>query len=318
MLRKLLAAAASGLAIASFLTGCFPIHQQAYYVSPFNGNSEGYHTQPLHTDSVHTAVFTRANFFHGAANDNSTDHFSGANASIYLAQHQGILQWYYGLDASLGSYRLGTWDSGYSGTFFVSRTLPPGHAQMLDAYSGPKTFGGVGFSGGINGVIPMGQGEWRFLGIETALHQEFGDYLHLRRKIPDTLVTYIVRQPFFGTLGLTSEWVIRTYHGDFGFRIAGGWTLGSAYNNLNIYDNLDGQHLSYGYSSFSAHYTYDRWTFWYQGESSKKGSSSQVGFIWRLGNPRAPAKKHLEHRQPPPHPPHPGLPSWMPHHPGGD
>ena len=47
----------------------------------------------------------------------------------------------------------------------------------------PRTFAGAGFSGGFNAVVPMGQGEWRFLGIETALHQEFGDYLHFCRHL---------------------------------------------------------------------------------------------------------------------------------------
>jgi hypothetical protein len=314
MLRKLLATSALGLVMATLLPGCI-IHQQAFYVSPFNGNSEGYHTQPLHTDSAHTAVFARANYFSGAANDNGTDNISGANASIYVAQHQGMLQWYYGLDATLGSYHLGTWDTGYSSPYFFGRTLPPGHAQLLNDYSGSKTFGGAGFSGGINAVTPMGQGEWRFLGIETALHQEFGDYLHFRRKIPDSLVSFIVRKPFFGTMGLTSEWVFRTVHGDFGFRIAGGWTLGPSYNNITIDDSLGFQRLHYSYFGFSAHYTYDRWTIWYRGESARKGSSNQIGFTWRLGRPRTPAK---EYRPPPPHPPHPPLPSWLPHHPGGD
>ncbi len=138
-------------------------------------------------------------------------------------------------------------------------------------------------------------------------------------RYPDSLVSFIVRQPFFGTLGLTSEWVFRTIHGDFGFRIAEGWTLGPSYNNITIYDSpgRGAQQLHYNYFGFSAHYTYDRWTFWFQGESAKKGSSSQVGFIYRLSSPRAPAKQHIDRPQPP-HPPHPPLPSWLPHHPGGD
>ena len=296
------------------LAGCFTSpHQQAFYVSPFNGNSEAYHTLPLHNDTARTAVYARVSGFGGNANDLHTDHFGGGNASIYVAHHGQWWQSYYGLDGALGSYSLGTWRTRDPSSFnFIlydgPSAPPPTTASQLNTYRGGYTYGGLGVSGGFNGVIPMGQGEWRVLGIETAVHREFGDYLHLRRNLPDSVASYIVRSAFFGTTGLTTEWVFRTHTGDFGFRLAGGWTLGNDYQHPHVYDSIAQAQLRYGgYGSFIAHYTLGRYTLYYQMETAEKAFSIQGGLIFRFGSPRLPAKKIIHHERPSP-PPRPRLP----------
>ena len=279
------------------LAGCVTSpHQQAFYVSPFNGNSQGYHALPLHTDTTRTAVYARGSGFGGKANDLHTDHFGGGNASIYVARHGSWWQSYYGLDGTLGSYNLGTWRTRDPSSFnFVLYDGPPAPppltARQLNTYTGGYTFGGLGVSGGFNGVIPMGQGEWRVLGIETAVHREFGDYLRLRRNLPDSVASYIVRNAYFGTVGLTSEWVFRTRTGDFGFRLADGWTLGNNYQHPGVYDSVARTQLRYGgYFSFIAHYTLGRFTLYFQTESAEKAFSTQAGLIFRFDRPRLPAK----------------------------
>jgi hypothetical protein len=315
------------LLAAGFLSsGCFTTspHQQPFYVSPFNGNSQTYHPLPLHTDSAPTAVYVGGSAFAGYANDMSTDHLGGANLSLHVAQHKGLWQWHYGLDATAGSYTLGTWKDNTkpSAIFFPiilvygNKTYPaPLKADELNAMSGSRFFGGLGFSGGFNGVIPMGQGEWRFLGVETSLHQEFGDYRQFREKLPDSLASYNVHQSFFGTAGLSSEWVFRTREGDFGFRFSGGWALGPAYRATGVYDSIAKAPLRYGYGTFSFHYTWNQYTLWYQVESATRASAYRLGFSFRLGQPRLPAK-HLrdpgEIRQRPAPPPHPR--PWDPFH----
>lgn len=298
--------------------------QQAFYVSPFNGSSEGYHTLPMHTDTTGTAAYVRVSGFGGNANDLQTDHFGGANVSFYAAHHGNWWQAYYGLDGTLGGYTLGTWQrqerNNYNtllynpiGIFFLQDNsyLAPAKADQLNTYSGAYTYSGIGFSGGFNAVAPMGQGEWRFIGIETALHREFGQYRNLRQNMPDSIAGYIVRHPLYGTLGLTTEFIFRTRTGDFGFRLADGWVLGSGYPTTGVYDSSMSQPLHYNsYGSFTAHYTFGRYTIYYQAESASKASSSQLGFIYRFGDPKVPAKEKRYHQLPPvpQRPPRPKLP----------
>lgn len=312
-------------ALAAFSSCAITRPQQAFYVSPYNGSSEGYHALPMHTDTVRTAAYVRVSGFGGDANDLQTDHFGGANVSLYVAHHGNWWQAYYGIDGTLGGYTLGTWRqqerNNYNllflnpiGLFFLQNDsyLVPAKADRLNTYSGAYTFGGMGFSGGFNAVVPMGQGEWRFLGIETALHQEFGQYRNLRQNMPDSIAGYIVRKPFYGTLGLTTEFIFRTKTGDFGFRLADGWILGSGYSTTGVYDSSMSQPLHYNtYGTFTAHYTMGRYTIYYQAESASKASSSQLGFIYRFGDPKVRPKEKRYHELPPmPHgpPPRPRLP----------
>ena len=295
--------------------------QQAFYVSPFNGASDGYHALPLHTDTVKTAAYVRVSGFGGSANDLQTDHFGAANVSFYVAHHGDWWQAYYGLDGTLGGYTLGTWQAQertgndlrfYNpiGIFFLQNNsyLVPAKADQLNTYSGAYTYGGLGFSGGFNAVAPMGQGEWRFIGVETSLHRELGQYRTLRQNMPDSIAGYINKNPFYGTLGLTTEFVFRTKTGDFGFRLADGGILGSGYNTTGVYDSSNGRPLHYGnYGSLTAHFTTGRYTIYYQASFASKASSSQLGFIFRFGDPRLPAKRK-SYRERPRLPPHPPLP----------
>ncbi len=310
--------AAVSLLFSSCLTA---YHQQAYYTSPFNGSAESYHPLPLHTDSARTALFVQGSAFTGTANDLSTDDCSGGSVSVQLAQHQGMWQWWGGLDLTAGGYSLGNWHNRYTTNSFLinydRQFLAPATADQLNALSGARFFGGAGFSGGVNAMVPLGnvgQGEWRFLGIEWNLHDEFGDYLHLRRRMADSLATYIVRQPFFGTLGLGSEWIFRTKKGDFGFRLGHGWVLGSAYHPNDLFDSVSEKDLHYSYSSLAFHFTWGQNTVYVLGEDATKGGSVRVGFVYRFGRPRLPAKQINEnapdHRQPPPAPRRPPWPPW--------
>jgi len=312
------------LAAATALSSCGVTRpQQAFYVSPFNGASDGYHALPMHTDTVKTAAYVRVSGFGGTANDLQTDHFGGANVSFYAAHHGSWWQAYYGLDGTLGGYTFGTWKpqerNNYGmllfnpfAIFFLhdDNYTAPASADQLNKYTGPNTYGGLGFSGGFNAVAPMGQGEWRFIGVETALHREFGQYRNLRQNMPDSIAGYINRNPFYGTLGLTTEFVFRTKTGDFGFRLADGWILGHGYSTTGAFDSSMSRPLHYNtYFTFTAHYTTGRYTIYFQAESATKASSSQLGFIYRFGDPRVPAKKKIYHERPP-------MPNGPPRRPG--
>jgi hypothetical protein len=273
------------------LTGCVAIRQQAFYVSPLNGNSEDYHTLPLVQDSAHTAFYARSAFYWGGANTRHNDHLDGWSFSVYAAHHFSMFQCYYGLDLSLGSYIVGQWDTSRTllGLLTARYWLPPGQASKLEPFAGDKFYGSTSFSGGINGVLPFERGgEWRFLGVETSLHREFGDYLGFRSQLPDSLVTLVVKSRYFGTVGITSEIIGRTGHGEWGFRFATGRILGSSYNNLHLFDSVKGRPLQYLYTDVSFHYTYNRFTGYFQVDGGTHATTGRLGVVYRISRPRIP------------------------------
>jgi hypothetical protein len=284
---------------AALLSGCvITSHEQAFYVSPVNGSSSDYQPMPLHSDTAQSAVYARAAYFSGGANDNSTDGFKGANLAVSEARHFSIVECYYGLGLSLGDYHVGQWNTHYRGFGFIGTDilfLRPKHYMQLDSLGGDKFFGSATFNGGINLVAPLAGGEWRFLGVETDIHREFGDYLSFRNKLSDTLADLVVRSPLFATVGITSELIVQTSSGELGFRLAKGWTVGSAYNNLNLYDSMRMRYLKYSYFNGSFHFTYGRYTAYFQVDGATKASSVHIGFVFRLGMPH-PAKMPLEIR----------------------
>ena len=273
------------LAVATLLIlpGC-AVHRQAYFVSPFNGNNNEYLTLPTVADSAHTAFYSSLSFGAGSANDFGTDQYRSAQGHIYAAHEFGLFQFHYGLNLSLGSYSMGKWnvDTSRPGYYNPSASINLPYAAQVNAYSGTHFFGGIGFQGGINAVIPARNAEWRFLGVETSLRREFGDYLAVRGKMPDSIATLINRDPLFATIGLNSEVVIYDRQGEWGFRMAFGWALGSAYTDPGIYDNASGRFLHFKYWNLSFHYTYRRLTGYFQLNEATKSSGGLFGLNYRL------------------------------------
>jgi hypothetical protein len=266
---------------ALFLPGCTVVRQQAYYVSPFNGNTGNYQTIPLQTDSIRQAFYAGASFLTGSANTRGKDHFNAFHTSISRSQNTGILQAYYGVDLTLGSYFMGRWDS-VPANFFAPSYAPPLNYSLLNQYTGNHFFGGTGFNGGLNLVIPLEMREWRIIGVETSLRHEFGNYLRFRQKLPDSAATLDAKSSFFGAAGITSELIGKTRNGQFGVKCAYGWVLGSEYQNLQIYDNTTDRFLSYRYFNFTFHYTYTRYTGFVQLNTAAKATALHLGFNYRL------------------------------------
>ena len=283
------------LAAAVAFSGCIPVREQAFYVSPLNGNSEDYHTLPLIKDSAPMAIYARTAFYWGSANTRHNDYLDGWSFSGYAAHHFGRFQCYYGLDLSLGTYIVGKWDTSrtFGGLLSTRYWLPPSGSRQLAAFAGHKFYGSTSFSGGINAVMPLGRGgEWRFLGLETSLHREFGDYLSFRQQLPDSLVTQVVKSRLFGTLGVTTEIIGRTSYGEWGFRIATGGVLGSPYNHLNIFDSVKNVQLrAYTYFDLSLHFTFGRITSYFQMDAATHAMTGRLGVVFRMTSPRVPAKR---------------------------
>jgi hypothetical protein len=262
------------------LPGC--VVRQAFFVSPFNGNNLEYHPVPKAGDSIHTAVYSSLTYSNGSANDFGTDYLWSLHLSVHAAHQYNQVQFHYGLGLTLGDYTMGTWrvDSGNGYLFSPNTALRT--AAQLNTFSGTYAFGGVGFQGGINGVLPFRRGEWRYLGVETSVTQEYGNYLAVRKQMPDSIATLINRSPTFATVGVTTEIVGHDRNGEFGFKWALGWALGHSYSNPGIVDNTDGDPLRYMYFNFTFHYTYRQLTSYLQFNDATKARLIFVGLNYRL------------------------------------
>ncbi|HVV03678.1 MAG TPA: hypothetical protein VHC96_05610 [Puia sp.] len=273
------------------LPGCYPPPQQAYYVSPVNGYATQYHPLPQVTDSTHTAFYAEAGFFSGSANTHGKDYLNAFHGSFTIAHHTGNLQAWYGGDLSLGTYHMGYWDTSVGSRTYPIQSTVPFQPDVLDNWSGAHSFGAVGFHGGANVVVPMNGGEWRVIGVEGSVNHEFGQYLAIRQKIPDSAASIIARGAAYGTFGINSEIVGSTKNGEFGFRMAVGTVIGNPYTNPHVYDYSNGHSISYGYLCLSTHYTYQKYTFYGQLNFATKADGISFGLAYRLNKPRVgPAK----------------------------
>ena len=270
------------LALAG-LPGCYL--RQAFYVSPFNGNTADYHTQPMVRDSARSAVYVSGTYFTGGANDNHTDYYNAFHTEVYRSHHGKFLQGFYGLDLTLGDFATGRWDTTLHNNW-NPRYGPPVNAVALNHFAGHRFFGGTGFNGGMNLVMPFRNGEWRYIGLETSLRREFGDYLSFRKQLPDSVATMIVRNNFYGTMGLSSEICLQIRDGELGFRLATGWVLGGDYNYLSIYNNATGGPLRFHYTSFSFHYSHQQYTGFLQTNFATKALALHLGINYRLSKPK--------------------------------
>jgi len=271
--------ALSAVLAITLLSGCVAsLHQQSYYVSPFNGNPGGYHPLPLRSDSAHSALYARLDYFGGSANKQKNDRIRGVNGSIHFAHRFGGIQAYGGLNLSLGNYTVGTWDT----AGFLLRYLPPRHYEQLNERAGHRSFGGLGFAGGIDHAFALGGGDELRVGGETSFYREYGQYLGFRAKLPDSITTLVVRDRFYGQAGFSVEIVGKIRDGDLGFRVARGWALGSGYNYLNVYDSLSAKLLEYGYYSIGFHLTQGRFAFYTQIDKGTMAVTGHLGIVYRL------------------------------------
>ena len=173
----------------------------AYFQSPYNGNLETYHTVPLRSDSVRAAIYASASFTAGSANERFRDnqyYFSGA---FHRSHNFGHFQAWYGADASLGNYQV---DS------INGRPAAGVNENIINSRSGTKSFGGYGLSGGIDYVIPFGNGsELRLPQLSFNVRKEFGRYLAFRKDLPDTAANTIFKGRVVSTVGLGMEFRIQ-------------------------------------------------------------------------------------------------------------
>ena len=258
------------LIVYSFLLfGCSScLYQRAYYVSPINGLTNPYTTIPMQSDSLRAAYYINTTITEGSANDRGHDNVFSFQTRLSASNNFKNFQAFYGAGLVLGSYSLRPYNNGtYSSTI---------NTQILNQYTGGKFFGALAFNGGMNAVISFPGAEWRIIGLEASLYKEFGDYLNVRKQIPDSAATFINRHNTYSTIGCYTEVVVKTGSGSIGFKIGGGIVPQSSYESVTHVGN-------YGYFDFAIAATIHKVSPYLQVDVAPRGSSALIGINLRLG-----------------------------------
>ena len=252
-----------------------------YYLNSLNGNHHYYHSIPLKSDSIVSALYFGSSIDLGAAN--YSDGVKSFGANIYRTHSFGIIQAYYEAGVTIGRYNV-----------IKKRPDPYGSRDTtrINTYNnmtGPKFFGGYGFDGGLNIVVPVGRkgSEWRIIGFETSLQEEFGNYLKFRKNLPDSVSIINMKSSFFPTIGFSTEIVCKVFNTSIGYRISIGTSLKKENENkfgLRGILTADGHNPFYFIQTY--HYTYQNWTLYGQLNIASYSIFLQGGFNYKLGTKR--------------------------------
>lgn len=255
------------LASIIFFSGCF---YPPYYQSSSNANTNYYRTIPLKSDSVKAASYISGILTKGTASSSSSDDIMAFHGDFHRSFRFGICQGYYGIHYSSGFYRVAK----------VQYRRFNVDESVINKMAGNKFFGSYGVNGGINLVTLINtSAEWRILGLEATLQNEFGDYLKFRKSLPIDAANDITKRSLYVTTGLNSDIVIKTRTGSFGCKIAIGAALRQT---LYVTYRKDTSFREPVYAGFTLHYTNKRWTGFLQGNSGAFTRNVQLGTNYRL------------------------------------
>jgi hypothetical protein len=268
--------------------------RQGYYLSPGNANTNPYHPIPLTTDSIRNAIYASLVYSIGSANDRGFDQVSVIQAGLHRSQNFGCFQAYYGINLSLGSYNMaGYYNSHYheEGGLFGGYPVPDDTIYHIPDKG--EFFGMYGVTGGINVVIKArdGRGEWRALGIETSVQNEFGEYADFRKKLPDSAANVIFKNTVEATVGLYTDFIWKTPRGIVGgFKFAGGVMLNPTSNyirsptdNYTTGSSKLNNLFPITYFSPTFHMSKGHYTGFIQLNFGTYADSFQFGLSYRLG-----------------------------------
>jgi len=245
---------------------CFASCKQPYYfLSPLNSTSQTYHTIPLQSDSIRSAIYANGIVTLGAANQAGRDNVYSFNGNISRSHNLGLFQAYYGIGFTAGDYII----QKYSNT---PVTIPP-----TDNF-----FEAIGVNGAINLVVPLGHrgSEWRIIGVETSLQNESGSYLQFRKSIVDSASDYnlIEANNWTTTIGGYSEIIFKTNDDiQLGYKIACGESL---QNSSNYYGYA--VHVNPFYLSNTFHATRKSVTAFAQIYVGTYATGIQLGINYRI------------------------------------
>lgn len=246
--------------------------QYAYYQSPSHTNTNGYKAMPLYSENKKSTFYGGAAIAVGDANENWRDELFAFSVEVHRAQKFGSFQTFYGINGTLGNYRVNSY-----GQQSYNTNL---NETLLNKLTGNKFFGTLGLSGGINVVQPFPKGgEWRILGLEYNLQHEFGDYLSFRKKLPITAANLIDYKRNYSTLSITTDFIGKIDDVYLGYKIA----LGITPYKLTYYNEKSEPSLVQPANfSQTLHFTYKRLTGYLQANNGYIAWNAQLGINYRL------------------------------------
>ncbi len=256
------------------LSGSSCITPRSYFMSPMDINSNPYHTLPMALDSRKSATYANLALHAGGSNENLRDVVLGGRLSIHRGYQFGNMQAYYGGGLSVGNYHV-------QDTYLFRNYLYGGmNDTTYHLLSSNKFFGTYGFNGGMNFVIPFGngRGEWRVIGFESSFQKEFGDYLPYRKHLPDSAANVLESYDHVFTIGGTTEIVAKTSKGiEIGYKLS----LGSVFAPSGYYLRDQSDPHPY-YFSHTVHITQKKVTGFMQFNFGLHAASFQFGVNYNL------------------------------------
>lgn len=250
---------------------------RTYYLSPSYGTSMPYHTLPGQNDSVKSSLYLNGSLSLGATNFNLRDNVTSFQVNLYNANTFKNFNIWYGGGLTLGNYRVVRIED----SSFVSY-------EAINAMAGRKFFGAFNGNAGAAFTIKTGNlGEWRILGAQASLNQEFGDYFNFRQQIlkDSVRVNGIAAGKTLGTIGLSTEMLFNANPGNIGIQLQYNTITGKdyKYDNNNRYNSIyppSGQRYGYWSSTFS--YTNNNTSCYLQGNLGTRLMNFQIGLNQRL------------------------------------
>ncbi len=267
------------------LNGCIE-SRQGYYLSPNNSNSIPYHPIPLHSDSTRSAIYINGGYSIGNANYWGYDQVSVGQFGIQRSNNFGIFQAYYSANINLGAYNIADfYNCHYQYTGGLFSTIPVVEDTIYHIHDQGKFFGSYGASGGINIVNASGKHEWRALGIEATIQNEFGNYSDFRKSLPDSAANVIFKKTLTATMGLYTDIIWKSRHQMvFGLKFSGGFILNSKSNYSQMITDVKATTNIFPLTYFSPcfHVTRDKITGFVQLNFGSYADGLQAGFSYRL------------------------------------
>ena len=211
----------------------------------------------------------------GGANYQYRDDLYAFHLGIHRSHNLGHFQAYYGVGLTLGSYEVQQYDGYFSS--------PPRYIRdtVVRIPASKDFFGAYGFNGGLNYVISNERSEWRVLGLETSIQNEFGRYLNFRKSIRDSAIDILATDNWTRTLGIATDFVVKRRRGtEVGYKIA----IGESFVSSDSYQG-DSSHSKPFYFSNTFHLKKGNVISFIQLNFGNKTASFQMGVNVRLGCP---------------------------------
>ena len=255
--------------VVMLLSSCFNT-QQAFYFSPKHANSTNYKAQPMLSDSISSANYASVMLSGGASNDDLKDGNFLLQGNFHRTMQWSRFQAFYGAGFSAGFYEVTTYP------FFGGNDID---TDWINERAGKKFHGAYGLQGGINYAKPLPKGEWRMLGVEVNMQNEFGDYYRFRREMPESGANIVDRSSFYSNFTVFTDLMRRFSDGSvIGYKLAFNQSFRRLTGRISNFP-ISGIPK---YMTHTIHITMNRWTGYGQLNFGSDAFSLQYGMVRRL------------------------------------